>query len=282
MSASPDAPQSWISRNATLIAGVVAILCVLVPYLFWKDTWFGQPLTDGQISANLADREQPRKAQHALAQISERIGRGQQDVKKWYPQIVALADHPLDEMRTTVAWLMGQDNQAPEFHEALEGLLLDPNPLVRRNAALSLTRFGDRRGHEELLAMLRPFTVTSPYAGEFTNRLQPGDMADAGTLLARVAAPGEAEPKELRSPVPGEVRTRLVEDGATVYSGQDVFVLGPDPSHAFEALRALYLIGTAADLEDVNRFLRPSGDLPPNVVEQARLTAEGIRERAGR
>jgi biotin carboxyl carrier protein len=279
MNASPDVPQSWISRNATLIAGVVAILCILIPYLFWKDTWFGQPLTDDQVSQNLADHEHPRKAQHALAQISERIGRGQQDVKKWYPQIVALADHPLDEMRTTVAWLMGQDNEAPEFHEALEGLVQDPNPLVRRNAALSLTRFGDRTGHEEILAMLRPYTVASPYPGEFTNRLQPGDMADAGTLLARVAVPGEAEPKELRSPVPGEVRKRLVEDGSTVYSGQDVFVLGPDPNHSFEALRALYLIGTAADLEDVNRFLRPSGDLPSNVVEQARLTAEGIRGR---
>lgn len=281
MSDSPDVSQSWISRNATLIAGIVAVLCVLVPYLFWKDTWFGQPLTDQQISESLADHEHPRKAQHALAQISERIGRGQSDTKKWYPQIVALADHPLDEMRTTVAWLMGQDNEAPEFHEALEGLLKDPNPLVRRNAALSLTRFGDRTGHEEILAMLRPFNVTSPYSGEFTNRLQPGDMADAGTLLARVAVAGEAEPKELRSPVPGEVRKRLVEDGATVYSGQDVFILGPDSSHAFEALRALYLIGTPADLEDVNRFLRPSGDLPSNVVEQARLTAENIRGRAG-
>lgn len=129
--------------------------------------------------------------------------------------------------------------------------------------------------------MLRPFTVTCPFSGEFTNRLKPGDMADAGTLLARVAVPGEAEAKELRSPVPGEVRKRLVEDGATAYAGQDVFILGPDSSHAFEALRALYLMGTPADLEDVNRFLRPSADLPSNVVEQARLTAEGIRERAG-
>lgn len=280
MSASPDAPQTWVSRHATLIAGAVAVLCILVPYLFWQDTWFGQPLTDDQISENLADHDHPRKAQHALAQISERISRGQADVKKWYPQIVALADHPLDEMRVTVAWLMGQDNQSPQFHEALKGLLHDPNPLVRRNAALSLTRFGDKAGHEEILAMLRPFTVASPYAGEFTNRLNVGDEADTGTLLARVAGPGEQEAKELRSPVPGEVQKRLVEDGATVYSGQDVFVLGPDSSHAFEALRALYLIGTTADLEDVGHFLRPSGDLPRNVVEQARLTAENIRQRA--
>ena len=41
---------------------------------------------------------------------------------------------------------MGQDNKSEEFHQALLSLLNDNDPLVRRNAALQLVRFGDGSG----------------------------------------------------------------------------------------------------------------------------------------
>ncbi len=43
---------------------------------------------------------------------------------------------------------MGKDPSVPEFHEALKKLLVDNDPMVQRNAALSLVRFGDVSGHD--------------------------------------------------------------------------------------------------------------------------------------
>ena len=54
---------------------------------------------------------------------------------KWYPQVLALASSPSDELRLTSAWVMGQDNTEPQFHAELIRLLSDPNPVVQRNAA---------------------------------------------------------------------------------------------------------------------------------------------------
>ena len=57
---------------------------------------------------------------------------------------------------------MGQDRNYAPFHEALLKLIHDPQPMVRRNAALSLAVFGDPAARPELVAMLRPFTVNAP------------------------------------------------------------------------------------------------------------------------
>jgi hypothetical protein len=42
--------------------------------------------------------------------------------------------------------------------------LQDHNPMVRRNAALALVRFGDSTGRAEIRSMLRPETVAAPAA----------------------------------------------------------------------------------------------------------------------
>jgi hypothetical protein len=264
-----------------LIVSAVALLFVVMPALFWHSTWFGTVLTDQEISEYLADHDSPRKAQHALAQISERMGQHNPEVKQWYPELLALAGHPLSQIRLTVAWLMGQDTAAPEFHNKLLELVEDPDPLVARNAALSLAAFGDPAGRPVLRSMLRPFTVQSPQAGVLSNRLKEGDAVDQDTLLARVLGEGDAEPVEVRSPVPGQVAERLLADGTEVRVGDDLMLLSPGPDHAFEALRGLFLVGTTEDLDDVRRFLIPRGEMPPQVGEQARLTAEEIRSRAG-
>ena len=273
-------PSSAPSRRATLIVTIVAAMFIIVPFLFWLDTWFGRELTDEEIREYLADQEKPRKAQHALVQISERMSAGDPTAEQWYPDIVELAGHSLAELRVTAAWVMGQGRENQAFHDTLLTLLGDDEPLVRRNAALSLAGFADPTGRPVLQSMLRPYTITTPHAGKLQNRLEPEDTASQATLLARIEQTGAEEPAEIRSPVPGVVRERLLKDGSDVTVGDEIMVLDPDYDHVFQSLRALFLVGTEEDLEDVRRFLRPREGMPANVAQQARLTADEIRRRA--
>lgn len=257
---------------------ILAFLFVLMPFLFWNATWFGRPLTNEQIASAFADRSHPREIQHALTQIEARIERGDPSVRQWYPQIVQLAADPIDEVRVTDAWVMGQDNKAPEFHAALVRLLADPNPMVERNAALSLVRFADDSGHAQIIAMLRPYAMSSPYAGKLETRLKPGEVVNPGTLIAHVESVGE--PKEVRATVPGTLERWLVANGAPVSAGQPIVAFDPSESMEWEALRALYLIGQTADLPDVERYTRGGDGVSPQVMQQAQSTAEAIRSRS--
>jgi len=47
----------------------------------------------------------------------------------------------------------------------------------------------------------------------------------------------------------------------------------------WEALRALYLVGQAPDLEDVERYLRPIPGMPEAIARQAALTSQAIQSR---
>ena len=275
----PPSSEKPMSQRATLVVSLLAVLIIVMIYLFWQGTWFGRELSDEQISEYLADEDKPRNAQHVIAQISQRISQGDESVKKWYPRIVALADHPLAQLRVNAAWLMGQDNKSGQFHEKLKQLLADSDPRVRRNAALSLIRFNDVSGRQELLGMLGDFTVHSPHSGVFTNRLAMDDVVDGGTLLARVEVKGQEEPAEVRSPLPGVIKKRLLRDGAAVRAGDPVMLLGPGATHVYEALRALYLVGKPEDVESIRRFLRPAENFPEKVAQQAGLTVEMIRKR---
>jgi len=258
----------------------VAVLMVLVPFLFWKGTWFGTVLSDEKLKEYLeTESARPRDTQHALLQISEQMTRGQWDqARRWYPLILSLVTHPVPEVRNTLAWLMGQDAKQEKFHEALAVLVKDANPLVRRNAALALVRFSDAQGRPELLSMLQPFTVASPRAGVLRYRLKEDDSVDTGTLLARIETE-RAEPFEVRSLLPGFVREKLVEDGASVTEGQGILVLAPSEAQVWEALRGLYLVGQTEDLETIQRFTGRSDHFGERTRQQARLTIEAIKKR---
>jgi len=257
-----------------------AILMVLVPFLFWKGTWFGTVLDDSKMGEFLNSSARPRDTQHALFQMSQKIESGKvEEVRKWYPAVLNLARHPVPEVRNTVAWLMGQDNSNGDFHDGLYPLANDANPLVRRNAALALVRFGDPAGRPELLNMLKPFVVQAPMAGILRYRLREDDSVDTGTLLARIET-GTAAPFELRSVMPGFFQTKSVEDGTPVHQGQDVLVLSPSDAQVWEALRALYLIGEPADLEAVQSFTGKMPHLSERTRQQARLTVAAIQRRS--
>ncbi|MBI4462510.1 MAG: HEAT repeat domain-containing protein [Acidobacteria bacterium] len=272
------APSSSRRRWLLVVMMVLVVLFVLVPFLFWRGTWFGRPLTEEEISRYLAQTERPRKVQHALAQIAERMVQGDPSARRWYGEIETLAAHPQPELRVMVAWVMGQDNQAQEFHASLRGLLADPEPMVRRNAALSLVRFSDAAGRPELLNMLRPYLVRAPDTGTLRLRLKVDDPVNPGTLLARIERRRDDQ-VEVRAPLPGRVEAHLAEDGSTVETGDEIILLAPAPEQVWEALRALYLVGRPEDLPEVERFARGYPGMPESIRQQARLTAGSIENR---
>ena len=137
-------------RKAYLLIALFALLLVLFPFLFWYLTWFGRRLTDSQIDRYFADPSAPRHAQHALVQLGERLSR-HQDVSRWYPDVIRQASSPSLELRQTAAWIMGQDPRYQPFHDTLLRLVHDPEPMVRRNAALALAAFGDPAARPELV-----------------------------------------------------------------------------------------------------------------------------------
>jgi hypothetical protein len=152
-------------------------------------------------------------------------------------------------------------------------LIADPQPMVRRNAALALSNFGDPAARPELLAMLRPYAVISPAGGAVHYRLKLGEYVNPGTLAAHV---GDAE---VRSPLPGEVRDLSRREGSTVAAGDPVIEISADKDHVWEALRALWSVGAKEDLEIVERYARGGSGMPEKVQEQAVLTLRAIQAR---
>jgi biotin carboxyl carrier protein len=265
----------------SLLLLLLSLLFFLIPFLFWRAVWFGRRLDAAEIDSYLS-ADKSRLVQHAMAQVAERIIRGDiqpRDAARWYPRIAAMANHHVTEIRRDAAWVMGQDNNSQEFHQALAFLLQDAEPIVRQNAALALARFGDPSAHEEILAMLRPCIVRSPGAGVLSFSLAERDAVTPGTLLARMKAAAR-ESIEIRSPLPGRVCKRLAADGQRVTSGEPIVLISPAPAQVWEALRALVLIGRPEDLPQVETLARSSDEesgITPNIRQQAVLTAQAIR-----
>src|SRR5687768_17829039 len=89
----------------------LAVLFRSATFLAWYFSWFGRELSDADISKYLNDEKSPRHVQHALAQIQQRIQRGDASAKNWYPQLIALSGNPETEFRLTVAWVMGRSEE---------------------------------------------------------------------------------------------------------------------------------------------------------------------------
>jgi len=256
---------------------IVAGLFIIVPFLAWYFTWFGRNLSDQDLATYLADEGNPRHIQHALLQVEQKIEHGDPTARQFYPQIVRLAKSQTPEVRKTAAWVMGQDNNFDEFHRALLDLVKDSEPLVRRNAALQLVRFGDASGRPELRAMLQSFEVKAPFAGTIVSLLPQGSSIRAGALLARMRDTSN-NVQEFRSPVDGKVATPTVaKEGEQVTANQTLVWLIPDHTTILEALRALAYVGTKDDLPIVESCAQV--DPSAETLNQASQTAKAIRSR---
>jgi biotin carboxyl carrier protein len=274
----PSAPVPQ-RRRSTLPLIIVAALFIIVPFLTWYGTWFGRTLSDEDVGKYLTDEKNPRHVQHALLQIADRLDDKDASVKRWYPQIIALAASPIPEFRLTVAWLMGKDNDSQEFHAALQKLLEDSEPNVRRNAALSLVTFRDGRGRTQLRAMLQPYTVAAPMEGTIISTLPEGTAIKMGGLLARIKL-GNGGTEEVRSPLSGKINGVVAREGVKVAAGDIILSIAPDSDSVWEALRALYLIGEREDLPLVERYAQGVEEMPERVKQQAALTAKAIQSRS--
>jgi hypothetical protein len=265
-------------RRSPLPLVILAAIFIVVPFLAWYGTWFGRTLTDDDISKYLVEEDKPRHVQHALSQIVERIQKGDASVKRWYPQIVALASSPTTEIRQTVAWTMGQDHQSQEFHAALLRLLADKEPIVRRNAAIALVRFGDASGRPELLAMLQPYSVAAPFAGTINSVLPEGSAVTMGSLLARIRQ-GDEQVQEVRSPLSGKLSGIAMREGVPVAVGDRLLTIAPDVETVENALVALSYVGKREDLALIERYAQGVEAVTERIKEQAALTAKAIQSR---
>ena len=257
---------------------LTAWLIVLMPFLFWWNTWFGRQLSDKQLNEYLHDEKKPRHIQHALVQIGERMLRHDTSVARWYRDVERLSSYPVAEVRNTDAWVMGQDNSVLSFHNALLKMLDDPSLTVRGNAALSLVRFGDASGRQQMVALLQPAKVTASQSGRIVDTAKVGAAVRQGGLVAKLDRSGQTA--EIRSPISGRIRSLSVRIATNVTAGAEIATIDPDTEQVWEALRALYLVGQLEDLPAVLPYERELRDIPDRVRQQAALAENAIRERA--
>jgi HEAT repeats len=273
-----SAPGARLSRPSIMIV-LVPFSIVLITFLFWYSTWFGRRPNDAEMAEYLTDTSVPHKTQHALSALADEMERGDPSARQWYPDVVKLAGNSEPGIREMAAWVMGEDNHNPEFHEVLKRLLGDSAVIVRWNAALGLVRFGDAAGEPELREMLRPFDLAAPAAGRIALRARPGDGLSPSDLVARIST--GAGTIDVRSPIAGELDSFGPADGATVEAGQPLARIAPGTEQVWESLRALYLVGGPADLADLERYSQGVAGMPERVRTQARLTEGAIRGRSG-
>ncbi|MGB9467556.1 MAG: HEAT repeat domain-containing protein [Candidatus Acidiferrum sp.] len=269
-----------MSTRNRLLFFATAWLIVLMPFLFWWNTWFGRHLSDKQLSEFLNDQKHPRHIQHALVQLGERLTAHDAGAARWYPDLERLASYPVEEVRNTDAWVMGQDTSQHGFHEALLKMLGDPSPMVRGNAALSLVRFGDAAGRPQIVALLKPATITATVAGRVIDTDRVGTAIHQGGLIAKIQDGQQIT--EVRSPINGRIRTLSTAKGAEASLGAELATVDPSAEQVWEALRALYLVGQIDDLAAIRIYERDLPEIPDRVKQQAILTEQAIRERAGR
>ena len=112
-------------------------------------------------------------------------------------------------------------------------------------------------------------------------RRNSGEEIHRGSLVARLASPA-GPTVEVRSPVEGRVAELSAIEGKSLAAGASLAVVSPSDVQLFESLRGLYVVGDADDLPDVERIARGSSEIPSKVREQAALTAQAIRARAGK
>jgi len=277
---SNGSPPARRKRLSPALLTLLVIGSILLPVVFWQGTWFGTALSDEKLAEYLQDRENPRKVQHALVQLTSRLERGDSAVRTLYPQVVALVDHPREEVRSTLAWAMGWDAESDDFHQALRTLLTDDAPLVRRNAALALSKFRDGECRAQLRAMLEPFDVVVPHAGEVTDLPPVSRAVKAHSHLATITGDDRVA-RKLYAPLDGRILAISHGNGSKVAAGETICQLSPGENDMREAFRALAVIGTAEDIDAIRTALGRSYTTS-RAAEQGEMTIKLIENRAKR
>lgn len=277
----PRPTRPRMSTRNRIIFFLTAWLVVLMPFMFWWSTWFGRALTSKEMNEYLNDNTHPRHIQHAIVQLGQRMTRQDSSAARWYPDLVRLANNPREEVRSTDAWVMGQDTAGQGFHETLLKMLDDPSLVVRGNAALSLVSFGDATGRPQIVSLLQPVAIVSSGAGRIVDTAAIGTTIHQGGLVAKLQG-SDGQQSELRSPVTGRVRTISTPTGTGVVPGTAVAIVEPGEEQVWESLRALYLVGQLEDLHAIRPYERELPEVPERLRQQAIETEKAIQQRAGK
>ncbi|HNO79710.1 MAG TPA: hypothetical protein PKN33_16810 [Phycisphaerae bacterium] len=275
---SENAPPTKRNPVSFLMVAILVFASLALPVFFWKGTWFGTRLTDAQIREYLTDADNPRKTQHALERITERIQANDPEVASFYPLIPPLASNDRHEIRMMAAWVMGWDNTGEGFQEALVTLVRDPVELVQRNAALSLSKFDDDRCKPVLLSMLEPYEVKSPRDGTVSRLLQKGQPVRASMEIGYIES-SDASFGKILSPVDGAVKNVAAANGSQVSKGDAIYSISPAQQDMWEALRALLIVGDPEDIEAIQTNTDRYATTP-QITEQAKETVKAIEKRA--
>ncbi len=270
--------ERGVATKWLVLVVILTVLSVVVPFFIWHSTWFGTPLSSAQMTRYLERKNHPQETQHALSQIADRIIAGDKSVARWYPDIARLSTSAVPQIRETAAWVMGQDNTSSLFHQTLLEMLRDPDSLVRMNAALGLVRFRDSSGHAIILQMLSGRPLLAPESGQLKRLVNVGVSLTSSSVVARIIT--THGPIEVPAGQPGNLSQWVAADGATVTEGQPIAGIAPTSQMAWQALRALYLIGAPSDLNVIQPYARGVPNMPSQVAQQARLTMDEIRSRA--
>jgi multidrug efflux pump subunit AcrA (membrane-fusion protein) len=86
---------------------------------------------------------------------------------------------------------------------------------------------------------------------------------------------------QIRSPISGRIEKLFVATGANVAAGAEVASVEPGVEQVWEALRALYIVGQPEDLPTIRAYQRELPEIPDRIRQQALLTEQAIRQRAG-
>ena len=277
----PPAKPRMSTRNRLLFFAT-GWLIVLMPFLFWWNTWFGRQLSDKQLAEYLQDDKKPRHIQHALVQIGERVARNDPErhalvSRRGPPGVLPDRGSPQHRRLGHGQDVSSKDATSAGFHAALLKMLDDSSEMVRGNAALSLVRFGDATGRPHIVALLQPAKVIAPQSGKVTDSSSLGTPIHQGGIIAKLESGGQTV--EVRSPISGRLRQLSVQTGQTVAAGDEIASLDPGIDQVWEALRALYLIGQPEDIPAIQPYERELPEIPDHVRQQAVATEKAIRER---
>jgi pyruvate/2-oxoglutarate dehydrogenase complex dihydrolipoamide acyltransferase (E2) component len=148
---------------------------------------------------------------------------------------------------------------------------------VRGNAALSLVRYGDGAGRQQIVALLQSATITAPIGGRVVDADKAGTVIHQGGLIAKLQ--GDQGTVDVRSPIGGRIRTLFAQTGGSVKAGAELATVDPAVDQVWEGLRALYLVGQTDDLAAITPFERELPEIPDHIRQQAALTDKAIRDR---
>ena len=279
-----------MSRTQKILFFTTGWLIVLMPFLFWWSTWFGRHLTDQQLTEYLHDDKKPRHIQHALVQMGERMGAPNQSqttssretVKRWYPDLLRLANYPVEEVRNTDAWVMGQDT----FGSGLSRNAAEDAGRPFANGAWKRRSIAGtfRRRHRPSADRSVVATGDDQRSRRWScSRRRPPRHSRSSRWIDWRSWRLRARPRHsrfvLRSP---DASARLRRPGANVAAGAEIAVVDPGTDQVWEALRALYLVGQMDDVSAIRPYERDVPDIPDHVRQQAAETEKAIRTRAGR